>query len=189
MATQDLDTLKINYLTQEQYNAAKASGQINANELYLTPNTTGELIVSSEDASNPAAYPQNSVWLKYGDMAGGQADWVIETGTSGIWEYRKWNSGISECWGSEGNSSVAVTAWSGTSLYTASFASINWPTGLFITAPRIMEFAEVTSGNGWLSRNTGANSTGTGVRYVITPKNTALSQVNIHTYAIGRWKA
>ena len=59
--TQDLDTLKINYLTQEQYNAAKASGQINSDELYLTPNTTGELIVSSEDASNPAVYPQNSI--------------------------------------------------------------------------------------------------------------------------------
>lgn len=24
---------------------------------------------------------------------------VIESGTSGIWTYRKWNSGIAECWG------------------------------------------------------------------------------------------
>lgn len=27
------------------------------------------------------------------------ADYVVETGTSGIWTYRKWNSGVVECWG------------------------------------------------------------------------------------------
>lgn len=27
------------------------------------------------------------------------ADYVVEQGTSGIWTYRKWNSGIAECWG------------------------------------------------------------------------------------------
>lgn len=25
-------------------------------------------------------------------------DWIVEQGTSGIWTYRKWNSGIAECW-------------------------------------------------------------------------------------------
>ena len=27
------------------------------------------------------------------------ADYVVEQGTSGIWTYRKWNSGVAECWG------------------------------------------------------------------------------------------
>ena len=27
-------------------------------------------------------------------------DFVIDQGTSGIWTYRKWNSGVKECWGS-----------------------------------------------------------------------------------------
>ena len=26
-------------------------------------------------------------------------DYMVEEGTSGIWTYRKWNSGIAECWG------------------------------------------------------------------------------------------
>ena len=26
-------------------------------------------------------------------------DYVVEQGTDGIWTYRKWNSGIAECWG------------------------------------------------------------------------------------------
>ena len=28
-----------------------------------------------------------------------QEDYIVEQGTSGIWTYRKWNSGIAECWG------------------------------------------------------------------------------------------
>lgn len=35
--TTDLSTLKINYLTQEQYDTALANGEINANEFYITP--------------------------------------------------------------------------------------------------------------------------------------------------------
>ena len=27
------------------------------------------------------------------------ADYVVEQGTSGIWTYRKWNSGVAEIWG------------------------------------------------------------------------------------------
>lgn len=37
MKTTDLTTLKINNLTQEQYEAAIAAGTINANEIYMTP--------------------------------------------------------------------------------------------------------------------------------------------------------
>ena len=29
-------------------------------------------------------------------------DYIVEQGTSGIWTYRKWASGIAECWGREG---------------------------------------------------------------------------------------
>lgn len=29
------------------------------------------------------------------------ADYIVEQGTSGIWTYRKWASGVAECWGSE----------------------------------------------------------------------------------------
>lgn len=35
-----LDNLKINYLTEEQYNTAKDAGQINENEIYMTPNSS-----------------------------------------------------------------------------------------------------------------------------------------------------
>ncbi|MDY3011429.1 MAG: hypothetical protein SOR93_09300 [Clostridiales Family XIII bacterium] len=28
-----------------------------------------------------------------------KVDYIVEEGTAGIWTYRKWNSGIAECWG------------------------------------------------------------------------------------------
>ena len=34
------------------------------------------------------------------------ADYIIEQGTSGAWTYRKWNSGIAECWGHFGTTST-----------------------------------------------------------------------------------
>lgn len=37
--TTNLSTLKINYLTQAQYDAALTNSQINADELYMTPDT------------------------------------------------------------------------------------------------------------------------------------------------------
>ena len=34
-------------------------------------------------------------------------DYIVEQGTSGIWTYRKWNSGIAECWGKKTYSSLS----------------------------------------------------------------------------------
>lgn len=42
-----------------------------------------------------------------------EADYIVEQGTSGIWTYRKWNSGIAECWGRAGNNSIP-SGWSTT---------------------------------------------------------------------------
>ena len=42
MITTDLTTLKINKLTKSQYEAALAAGNINENELYMTPESESE---------------------------------------------------------------------------------------------------------------------------------------------------
>ena len=38
------------------------------------------------------------------------ADYIVEQGTSGGWTYRKWNSGIAECWGLENKASATLNA-------------------------------------------------------------------------------
>ena len=59
-------------------------------------------------------------------------DFVVKQGTSGIWSYRKWNSGKAECWGT----------WSGTlshyhtiNGFYAYYTNISFPTGLFNATP------------------------------------------------------
>ena len=39
------------------------------------------------------------------------ADFVIQQGTSGIWTYRKWKSGIAECWCQYSFTAAITTAW------------------------------------------------------------------------------
>ncbi len=40
------------------------------------------------------------------------ADYIVEQGTSGIWIYRKWSSGIAECWGEFETANIACnTKW------------------------------------------------------------------------------
>lgn len=38
-------------------------------------------------------------------------DFVVEEGTNGIWTYRKWNSGIGECWGTSSVTSTFNKTW------------------------------------------------------------------------------
>ena len=63
--TTDLTTLKINYLTQAQYDAAKSGGTINENEIYMTP--TGSLIdlfypVGSYYETSDTTFNPNTAW-------------------------------------------------------------------------------------------------------------------------------
>ena len=48
MITESLPFLKINKLTQEQYNAAKTAGNINKNEFYVTPESGGDYATKSD---------------------------------------------------------------------------------------------------------------------------------------------
>lgn len=59
----DLTNLKINYLTQEQYNVALAAGQIDENQLYFISDTSPSLsiIVSS---AQPATQSNNDFWYQ-----------------------------------------------------------------------------------------------------------------------------
>lgn len=60
------------------------------------------------------------------------ADYVVEQGTSGIWTYRKWNSGLSECFG--GLNVSPTSPISEGSLYYKS-VGVSYPTGLFLEKP------------------------------------------------------
>jgi hypothetical protein len=62
------------------------------------------------------------------------ADYVTEQGTSGIWTYRKWNSGIAECWGVYKATGVSLVASHYSGFYYSASISVALPF-TFASAP------------------------------------------------------
>ena len=60
------------------------------------------------------------------------AYYVVEEGTSGIWTYRKWNSGLSECFG---GLNVSPTSPSSEGSLYFKAVSVPYPTHLFLEKP------------------------------------------------------
>ena len=93
--TTNLDTLKINYLTQAQYDTAKTNNQINANEIYLTPaetipTKTSDLIndsgfVTTDEKVSPSIVATNTGvggGILTGSVAGNNAKPVVVNGAT-----------------------------------------------------------------------------------------------------------
>lgn len=64
-----------------------------------------------------------------------EADWIVEQKTSGIWTYRKWNSGVAECWADDITSSATASAEG--SVFWTRASEYSFPSGLFIEAPTV----------------------------------------------------
>lgn len=128
------------------------------------------------------------------------ADYIVETGTSGKWAYRKWASGIGECWAAFQIVSVAVTGtWGGLfygSVFTAAEAKqkLAYPIQ-FVSAPCVQAgISHTATGNGdcWLSTDYGKKA-GAPEQYapayslVRATSGTVVNSV-ISYCAKGRWK-
>lgn len=115
----------------------------------------------------------------------GTVDRVIEQGTSSIWTYRKWSSGIAECWGCQ---DIPSTTYSANGGYRAVSAGL--PSGLFINTPNIVIACGRISGLiqtdiGFTSPND-ANTIQT---YLINRAGSATTQAGqVYWNVKGRWK-
>lgn len=113
-------------------------------------------------------------------------DYIVSQGTSGVWQYRKWNSGFAECWGYHTVSGLNIsTAWgswfSSTTITLPSFPFT------FIGAPDVhvsweSDFSAIIDGVGK------RESTKAGQVYLYRP----VAQTNVNgrfsIYAYGKWK-
>ena len=112
-----------------------------------------------------------------------KADYVVDYRTDGIWTYRKWNSGIAECW--RYYSSIASTSGSVLGGYYAAL-SFTFPSGLFIGEPPLV-LASGRLGTGVsmvCARDAGATST---TIHILTNQSGSNSVI-VRIYAIGKWK-
>ena len=105
-------------------------------------------------------------------------DYIVEQGTSGIWTYRKWNSGIAECWGT---ASKNETGTYGNYLCLCQ----SYPSGLFSEDP-ILLASGGASGNAYAYGGYAKSlSVITADVYVYTAGS---KPAWVYIYAIGKWK-
>ncbi len=118
-------------------------------------------------------------------------DYVVEQGTSGIWTYRKWNSGLAECWGVYTMTSAATKTW-GSLYYSDTLAPrINYPF-TFAARPQESAFLHGSSVAGWVYPEAGGiglnTTTQTGQYGFVRPTTIALSEVKYEYTVVGKWK-
>lgn len=128
--------------------------------------------------------------------SGGQTDivdYVIEEGGDGsnnTWNYRKWASGLLECWARFYSNSMNVSGTTG-SLKFASFSisDRDYPVAFVGNYPTVTVSGNVTNGNGWsVMNNTNYSLTQMGDVYVYAPIALTGVGVTVNVMAVGRWK-
>lgn len=114
---------------------------------------------------------------------------IVDSGTSGIWSYRKWSDGKSECWGTGSNSATSWKSW-GSLYYSDPYGYFNYPSGLFVSAPLLFLSGRAASGDtmGMGNTATDGSATQTPGLYAIRPSTTGATTIYYKMYAIGRWK-
>lgn len=165
--------------------------------LQLDGNATGKYLtgtwLQTTDTTDLGKAPpkvavlDNSGWIYYRTLKElltdlGINDHIVERGTSGIWTYRKWSSGVAECWGSYtttgGSSTEGSLHWKST--------STEYPSGLFIATP----IAEATVQGNWIGGilNSGWHSNNSFAGYLWTAVDCSSRDFIINIRATGRWK-
>lgn len=116
------------------------------------------------------------------------ADFVIQQSTSGNWTYRKWYSGVAECWG---NFTISTSSWSAWgNLYEGGHTSVTYPSGLFNAVP-VTNITVNYSNNGvcGLEYYQNGSKTTTGTIYVLRPNTVSGTTTTVIAInAKGRWK-
>jgi hypothetical protein len=129
------------------------------------------------------------------------ADYIVEQeiGNSGSWTYRKWNSGISECWTSLTSSSQARygTNYLGNNQVEYSYRTLPFPTELFIETPMVFATGTGTASEdhteaGMVGVTIGSdeviNSTKEFCNVCIYGLTDMYNDNAVNVHAIGRWK-
>lgn len=112
------------------------------------------------------------------------ADFVVEQGTSGNWTYRKWNSGIAECWKKFPKMLVNCSTSYGYSYYATAITNQLFPNGLFISQPTLSLTA--LSGDGLLLGVSELTKDGFG--FYPYANSSGNHYLTFDVYVIGKWK-
>lgn len=114
-------------------------------------------------------------------------DYVVERGTSGIWTFKKWNSGDAECWLTAGymTSGTPATMTANGALFESNVMTIGLPSGLFVATPNVS--VDVQQGGGMWFKATGDTSKDN-IVYEMVRTNSTKAAARMSVQCTGRWK-
>lgn len=112
----------------------------------------------------------------------GYGDYIVSQGTSGIWTYRKWASGVAECWGQPSKS----VASSGTFLGAYAFSTyFSLPAGLFASVAEANVNPKVGTGYAIPAY---INATNASIGVDALSNNDGTQTFSAHISVKGKWK-
>ena len=131
---------------------------------------------------------ENKIWLQPMTTNAGAVDYIVEQGISGIWTYRKWNSGILECWSC--TTHTFPTSGDETGIVGLVIASIN------IILPSEIRFINnpcCTGSSGWyytewVQVHCDASKNKISIRCFCNGNSLNSANKEIPIYCIGAWK-
>lgn len=110
------------------------------------------------------------------------ADYVIEQGTSGVWFYRKWNSGFAECW-THSDITVGGVHWADVLGGYGYYIILDFPQNLFTNVMTVIANGRTGTGTGFARTSYNKNDI-----TVIVVGNQEDNQLTIQVEAKGYWK-
>lgn len=119
------------------------------------------------------------------NVMGFDQDYIVDQGTDGIWTYRKWASGISECWGKENLENVDCGANNYSGFYYSDGISIDFPGDLFIENP-VTSFEGGSQSFVNLIRDFGSSKFS--AYFIVVGHMDTTANVAVKMHAKGRWK-
>lgn len=114
-------------------------------------------------------------------------DHVIEQGTNGIWIYRKWASGLAECWGV--TDAITQTTSLDWNIMTSNVGTpaISYPF-TFKNPPVVSPSVHIHDGNFWLVTFSAGSTTNTPKYQIARGKSSTTITFKLGFYVFGEWK-
>ena len=119
---------------------------------------------------------------------GSGLDYITEEGTEGIWTWRKWASGVAECWGTMTQNITSWSQWGTLYEGIASTHTATYPNGLFTSTPNLWASHKGSVIGCFVEVYGQGSATTTPQVYAVRPTTSQTPTVYFSLYAKGVWK-
>ena len=145
------------------------------------PTNAVGLLTSKKDGEKQYIYPVTKP-----EAVEGLQDYIVAQGTSGDWIYRKWASGIAECWCTRTLQVNITTACGGA--YCSDFLGVDLFPFTFVETPKCFAQVQARNNTVWPVAADVAVNIFPPMYKLVSPIQVSELSATIEHYVVGRWK-